>query len=60
MPLEEGASDKVIAQNIKQLRKEGRPQDQALAIALSKAKKKAQKTNKKPSNPRPYVASTRG
>lgn len=39
MPLKSGKSPKAIAHNIKQLIKEGRPHDQAIAIAMSKAGK---------------------
>ncbi|MGL4539443.1 MAG: hypothetical protein ACRCU0_00495 [Candidatus Rhabdochlamydia sp.] len=43
MPLQKGKSQKAISSNIRQLRREGRKESQAVAIALSVAGKSRKK-----------------
>ena len=47
MPLRKGSQPKTITGNIRQLMQEGYGRSQAVAIALSKAGKKKQKTRRK-------------
>ena len=47
MPLKKGKSQKVISSNIRKEMESGRPQDQAVAIALNVAKKSGYKPKKK-------------
>jgi hypothetical protein len=46
MPLKQGYSNKTVSQNIRKLRHEGRPQKQAIAIAMKKAGRSRSKKGK--------------
>jgi len=43
MPLQKGKSQKTVSKNISELMQSGRPQKQAVAIALSEARKSGSK-----------------
>lgn len=49
MPLKKGSSKKVISTNIRELMHGGRPQKQAIAIAMSKAGKSRRRKQRKAS-----------
>jgi hypothetical protein len=52
MPLKKGSSKKTISQNIRTERKAGRPQKQAVAIAMDSARRSKSKGSKKSSKSR--------
>ena len=45
-PLKKGSSRKVVSRNIRELRHSGKPQSQAIAIAMSKAGKSSKRTKR--------------
>ncbi len=47
MPLEKGSRKQTVSRNIKTERDAGKPEDQAVAIGLSKARESAKKEGKK-------------
>ncbi len=47
MPLKKGKSNKVVSENISELRHSGRPEKQSIAIALSEAGRSNKKKKKK-------------
>ena len=52
MPLKKGYSKKTVKENIKREMKSGRPQNQAVAIAMETARKAAMKAGKPYKAPR--------
>ena len=60
IPLLKGSSREVIGENIRELRNTGRPEDQAIAIAMNTAGKARPKKGKKPHIGKPATAAHLG
>lgn len=56
MPLKKGSSNKVVGSNIKELMSTGRPQKQAVAIALKTAGKSKNVSKVSPGKPGPKAS----
>jgi hypothetical protein len=52
MPLKKGYGKKTISSNIRKSMNEGKPKNQAIAIALNTAKKAAEKAGKRKKSPK--------
>ena len=59
MPLKKGKSQKVVRENIKELVKSGRPKNQAIAIALDKARGKSNAIRKQKKTVQKRVQTTK-
>lgn len=59
MPLQQGSSKKVISSNISELMHSGRPQKQAIAIAMSKSGKSKKKKRSNRSYDKEHIAMAR-
>ena len=59
MPLKKGKSQKVVGENIKELVKSGRPKNQAIAIALDKARGKSNAIRKQKKTVQKRVQTTK-
>ena len=60
MPLQSGSSKKVISSNVAELVHSGRPQNQSIAIAMSKAGKSRKKKSSGKNYSKEHVKMARG